>query len=145
MASVYETFWDHDTFAVVGHSAKKGFPLLTYRGLKDLDKTVIPVDPSAPEIDGDHAYTDFRSLPRSADAVVLEVPKEETRDWIVRAADAGIHDVWIHMGTETPEALEVAEERGLEALSGHCAVMYVTRGFTYHTLHKCFVKLVNRY
>ena len=36
MASSYETFWENRSFAVVGHTAKKNFPLLTYRGLKGL-------------------------------------------------------------------------------------------------------------
>ncbi|NIM63435.1 MAG: CoA-binding protein, partial [Acidobacteria bacterium] len=79
--SNYEDFWKHDTFAVVGHSTKRAYPILTYRGLKDLGKTVIPVDPSTPEIEGDHAYTDLAHLPRRADAIVIEVPREETREW----------------------------------------------------------------
>ena len=145
MTSTYENFWDHDSFAVVGHSAKRKFPVLTYRGLRDLGKTVLPVDPSAQEIEGDDTYADLESLPQPVDAIVIEVPKEETREWVARAVDAGIRDVWIHMNTETPEALALADEKGLIARSGHCAVMYVTPGFTYHSLHKWMVKLANRY
>jgi predicted CoA-binding protein len=145
MASDYASFWEHESFAVVGHSAKKNFPVLTYRGLKSIGKTVLPVDPTAQEIDGDRAYADLSSLPQAADAVVLEVPKEETAAWVAKVADAGIRDVWIHMNTETPEALELASERGLEVRSGTCAVMYVTPGFTYHAIHKWIMKLVGRY
>jgi len=56
MASDYENFWQHGAYAVVGHSKKRAFPRLTYRGLKKLGKRVFPVDPSADEIDGDRAY-----------------------------------------------------------------------------------------
>ncbi len=145
MKSKHETFWEHDCYAVVGDAAKQNFPRLTYAALKRLGKTVFPVDPTADEIDGDRVYRDLVSLPRKVDAVVLEVPRPDTRDWVARAADEGLEQVWIHMGRETPEALKLARERGLDVRSGHCAVMYLTPGFTYHTVHKWLVKLAGRY
>jgi hypothetical protein len=79
------------------------------------------------------------------DALVLEVPADETRDWVGRAADAGIRKVWIHMGRDTPEALALGRERGLDVLTGTCAVMYVKPGFSYHTLHKWVNQVAGRY
>jgi predicted CoA-binding protein len=145
MASNYETFWENRSFAVVGHAEKKNFPVLTYRGLKKLGKVVFPVDPSMDEIEGDKAFADLELLPEKVDAVVLEVPKEDTRDWVAKAAAAGIEDVWIHMQRETPEALALAEAKGLNARSGTCAVMYLTPGFTYHSVHKWIMKLARKY
>jgi predicted CoA-binding protein len=145
VASDYETFWENSSFAVVGHAARKNFPRLTYRALKQQGKVVYPVDPSADEIEGDRAYKDLQALPGKVDAVVLEVPKEETRDWVARAAEAGIKNVWIHMARETPEALALAKEKGLNARSGTCAVMYLTPGFTYHSIHKWIMKLMGKY
>ena len=145
MASDYETFWENSSFAVVGHAAKKNFPRLTYRGLKKLRKVVFPVDPSAGEIEGDRAYADLEALPEKVDALVLEVPREETRDWIARAAEAGIDDVWIHMQRDTPEALTLAKENGMNVRSGTCAVMYLTPGLTYHSIHKWIMKVAGKY
>ena len=145
MVSNYESFWEKRSFAVVGHTAKGSFPSLTYHGLKQLGKVVFPVDPSADEIEGDRTYTSLDLLPEKVDAVVLEVPKDETKDWIARTADAGIKDVWIHMQRDTPEALALAEEKGMNARSGTCAVMYVTPGVTYHSIHKWIMKLVGKY
>ncbi|MBW2229876.1 MAG: CoA-binding protein [Deltaproteobacteria bacterium] len=145
MPSTHEKFWDHHSFALVGHTARKGFPTLSYREMRAQDRRVYAVDPSVDEIAGDHAYPDLASLPEPVEAVLLEVPAEETRDWVVRAADAGIRHVWIHMGRETPEALAVAEERGLEVLTGTCAVMYLKRGLSYHSLHAWINKLSGRY
>lgn len=145
MASEHERFWSHSSFAVVGDSAKKNFPTLTYEALKQNGVPVFPVDPSVDEIGGDKTYADLASLPEKVEAVVLETPKEDTADWVRRAADAGIRHVWIHMTRETPEALALAEERGLDVLTGTCAVMYVKRGFTYHTLHKWVNQLSGSY
>jgi predicted CoA-binding protein len=145
MQSSYEAFWENGSFAVVGHTGKKNFPRLTYRGLKRLGKTAFAVDPSVEEIDGDPAYADLADLPRHVDAVVLEVPKEETREWIGKAAEAGVKEVWIHMARETPEALALAKQKGLNVRSGTCAVMYLERGLSYHSLHKWINKLAGKY
>lgn len=145
MASAHEQFWNHERFAVVGHTAAKNFPALTYAALKQQGKRVFPVDPSVDQVDGDPTWADLASLPEPVEAVVLEVPREETKDWVARAADAGIQDVWIHMNRDTPEALALAKERGLNAVSGTCAVMYLTPGFTFHSIHKWVNRLLGKY
>ena len=141
----YESFWENRSFAVVGHRARKNFPQLTYRGLKKLGKVVFPVDPSADEIEGDKVYADLEALPQHVDAVVLEVPKEETESWVAKAAAAGFKDIWIHMQRETPEALALAKAKGMNVRSGTCAVMYLERGLSYHSIHKWIMKLLGKY
>ena len=145
MPSENEEFWKNSSFAFVGHSAAKGFPTLSYGELKKQGKKVFAVDPSVDQIAGDKTYPDLASLPEKVDAVVLEVPKQETRDWVAKAADAGIRNLWIHMNRDTPEALDLAREKGMKVYSGTCAVMYVTRGFSYHSLHKWINQLLRKY
>ena len=145
MASNYETFFTNRSFAVVGDTATKGFPGLTYQGLKKMGRTVFPVDPSTPQVDGDAAYVDLASLPQKVDAVVIEVPKEQTEGWVLQAAQAGIKDVWVHQQTDTPGAAAVAEKHGVNLRKGSCAVMYVTPGLTYHSIHKWIMNMVGRY
>jgi predicted CoA-binding protein len=145
MPTKYEEFWNKSSFAFVGHSAKKAFPKLSYNEAKKQGKKLFAVDPSVKEIEGDPTYPDLASLPERVEGVVLELPKEETRDWVQKAADAGIQDVWIHMTREAPEALALARERGLNVLTGTCAVMYVKQGFSYHTLHKWINQLIGKY
>lgn len=145
MSIEHQQFWDHQSFAFVGHSAQKGFPALSYAEAKKRGKKVFPVDPSAREIDGDRCYPDLASLPERVEAVVLELPREETRDWVERAADAGIREVWIHMNRDTPEAIALAKERGLSVLTGTCAVMYLSQGFSVHALHRWADRITGKY
>jgi predicted CoA-binding protein len=145
MPTEHEEFWTNSSFAFVGHSAAKGFPTLSYGELKKQGRKVFAVDPSVEEIAGDKTYPDLASLPEKVDAVVLEVPKQETRDWMAKAADAGVQNVWIHMNRETPEALALAKERGIEVHTGTCAVMYVKQGLSYHSLHKWINQLLGKY
>jgi len=145
MRSAHERFWENESYAFVGHTARRGFPTLSYGEMRRQGRKAYAVDPSVQEIGGDRTYPDLASLPEKVDAVVLEVPPEETAAWVGRAADAGIRNVWIHMGRDTPEALALAEARGLHVVTGTCAVMYVKPGFSYHTLHKWVNQLTGRY
>ena len=69
----------------------------------------------------------------------------QPREYIRASADAGIQDVWIHMARETPEALALAKEKGLNTRSGTCAVMYLDPGPSYHSIHKWIMKLAGKY
>jgi predicted CoA-binding protein len=145
MASTYEQFWQHASYAVVGHSAKAPFPTLTYGALKKRGKRVVPVDPEATRIEGDKAYASLRDLPERVDAVVLEVPREETRAWLEQIAAEDIRRVWIHMKRDTPEALALAREKGIEVCTGTCAVQYLSDGINAHTIHGAIRKVLGRY
>ena len=145
MASQRQTFWERDSFALVGHTGKRPFPKLTYNALKRSGKTVYAVDASIDEIEGDRTFADLGALPTPVEAVVLELPKEETAAWVAKAADAGIKAVWIHQMTDTPEALELARQRGLEVCAGNCAVMYVRPGLSAHAPHRWIWRALGRY
>jgi predicted CoA-binding protein len=145
MASNYETFFNFSRYAVVGRSAAKPFPILTYRGLKKLGKQVYAIDPGAPGIDGQDAYPDLNALPEPVEALVIEAPKSETQDWVARAAEAGIKHLWIHMAHDTPEAVALAEQHGMNVRTGTCAVMYLKPGFGPHGLHQLIMKALGKY
>jgi uncharacterized protein len=145
MPSDHESFFTLSRYAVVGHSAKKPFPRLTLQGLEENGKTAYAVDPSADRIEGRPTYPDLASLPGPVDAVVLEVPKEESAAWVGKAADLGVKDVWIHQGRDTPEAASLAKEKGIRLRTGTCAVMYLKRGFSGHSLHRLIYKALGKY
>ena len=145
MPSDRERFWTATSYAVVGDTAKRPFPKITYNALKKANRSVVPIDPSIGTIEGDKAYPDFTYVDPTLEAAVIEVPKNETAAWVERAAAAGIKKVWIHMGTDTPEALAVAEKHGMEVCSGTCAVMYTVPGFTGHSVHRGIMKLLKKY
>lgn len=145
MQSEREQFWNSPSFAFVGHTTRRGFPRLSYGKCKKLGKKVFAVDPSVERVDGDQTYAGFDALPEPVDAAVIEVPRAETAEWVKKAADAGVKKVWIHMMRETPEAIAIGRERGVDVLTGACAVMYVDRGPSYHSVHKLLAKALHRY
>jgi len=146
MPSTREEFWNQSSYVFIGDSrGKRAFPKLSYEGARKLGKTVYAVDPAGGTVEGDAVYPDLSSLPGPVDAAVLEVPKEDTAAWVERVADAGIKNVWIHQQTDTPEALQLAKDRGLRTESGTCAVMYVRPGFSPHAIHRFVMKVTKKY
>ncbi|MBI3948373.1 MAG: CoA-binding protein [Armatimonadetes bacterium] len=145
MPSTREEFWEFARYAVIGDSRGKPFPRFTYRGLKALGKKAYAVDPGSEEIEGDRTHPDLGALPEAVDAAVIEVPRAETAAWVQRALDAGIRNLWLHMGSETTEALALAAEKGARVETGTCAAMYVNRGFSPHAIHRWIMKLIGQY
>ena len=145
MTSECERFWDAGSYAVVGHGAKRPFPKITYNALKERGRTVYAIDPEAAVVEGDQAFSDFGALPAKPEAVVMELPKDETAQWVAKAAEAGVESIWIHQMTETPEALASAKEAGMKVVTGHCAVMYNVPGFSMHAPHRWIWKLLKKY
>lgn len=145
MPSNYETFFTGQRFAVVGNSEKMNFPVHTYRGLKNLSKTVFPIDPNMNEIDGDRVYREINELPEKVDRIIFELPKNEMELWVSKACEAGIKDAWIHMGCDTNEAVQLALEKGINLRTGTCALMYVTPDPSFHSIHKWIMKILKKY
>jgi predicted CoA-binding protein len=130
---------------VIGHQGKRAFPKMTYEALKERGCTVYAVDPGGGTVAGDPTYPDLTALPGPIEAAVMELPKEETAEWVAKAADAGVDAIWIHQMTDTPEALEEAEKRGLTVHTGHCAVMYNKQGLSMHSPHRWIWKAIGKY
>ena len=145
MSSSREQFWTHGAYAVIGHNAQRPFPKLSYRGLTASGKKVYAVDPSGGEVEGYPTVPSLEALPGPVDAAVLELPKEEVPAWLHKLADAGIQRAWLHMKTDSPEALAAAKERNIELQYGTCAVMYVTPGVTFHSIHKLIMKATGKF
>ena len=144
MASDYETFFELQRYAVVGHSGKSPFPKLSYRGLKRKGKLVFAVDPDTQSVDSDRSYQSLDALPSPVEAVIIEVPQDEVLGWLQQAKAAGIQDVWLHTGRDTPDALDFAREHSMRLRYGTCAVQYLDGGFP-HRVHKLIRKILGRY
>ena len=144
MAAAHERFWTHNSFVVIGDSTNRSFPLLTCRGLKQMGKTVVPVDLGGKTVDGEQAIGRVEDLQTPVEAAVLELPKERSAEIVGRVAEMGIREIWIHQGTDSPEALEAAKEAGMTVAHGSCAVMYVNCT-SYHKIHRWLWRLFGKY
>lgn len=135
-------FFKSQRYALVGDSREKKFPKFTMKYLEEQGKTVYPVDLAGEEPGFLGSLAD---VPTDAEAVIIEVAKENTSAVVASALDRGLDRIWIHQMTETPEAVELAASRGASVYTGSCAVMYLAPTMSPHALHRGVWKLIGRF
>ena len=109
-------------YAVVGASANRAkFGNKVLRAYLQRGLEVFPINPRADMIEGRKAYPDLKSLPTRARGVSIITPPEITERVVTEAAEAGAAFVWMQPGAESPDAIRIARECGLEVISdGSC-------------------------
>jgi predicted CoA-binding protein len=145
MPSQKETFFEHQTFAVIGNTDLKAFPKLTLRGLRRMGKKVHPVDLGGRSAgSSEKMLSKVDDLPEGVEAAVVEVPRRATMDVVEQLNQRGIKNLWLHMQSDSPEVLDFCKREGIDVRYGSCAVMYTGAG-SYHALHRRLAKLFRRY
>lgn len=124
-AKAIQAFLDHPALAVVGVSRSgQGFGNAACRVLRAKGYRVYPVHWASPTIDGERCCAQLRDLPERVNAVLVVVAPSQAVGVVRDAAAAGIHHVWLQQGAESPEALRVGGELGLNIIAGECILMF---------------------
>jgi predicted CoA-binding protein len=125
---IIEDFLKEGPYAVVGASndrAKYGNRVLrayVHKGWK-----VYPVNPRESTVEGLQAYPDLKSLPETPRGVSIITPPTVTERVVVEAAQAGAKLVWMQPGAESPEAIRIAREQGLDVIADGSCFLVETR------------------
>ena len=111
--------------AVVGASrdrAKYGNKVL--RAYLQKGCKVYAVNPNVSEVEGLEAYPDLASLPELVHGISVITPPEVTERVVEQAAEAGIKNIWMQPGAESPEATNRAQQLGMNVIAGEaCALV----------------------
>jgi predicted CoA-binding protein len=132
-----EAFLALRTLALAGASRRGGkvgnhlLKELLARGLR-----VYPVHPQADRVDGVPCLPSLADLPAGVEGLVLVVPPPETERLVRQAHEKGIRRVWMQQGAESEEALRFCRENGMEAIHGHCLLMFLEPVGFPHGLHR---------
>jgi predicted CoA-binding protein len=131
-----DAFVHGKTIALVGISASgKGFGNAAYKELKNRGYRVLPVHPSASTVQGDPCWPSLARLPEPVERLLVVTPPAASESIVKNAAAAGIRQVWLQQGAESPAAIQACEDQGLQVVHGHCILMFLERpGF--HGIHK---------
>ncbi len=122
--SSVENFLSQKNIAVIGVSRNtKKFGNTIYRSLKKKGYNVFPINPNAEKIEGDNCYPDLLSLPEKIDAVIINVPPEETEKVVLKVNKAGIKRVWLQQGSQSEKAINFSQENGIDCVSNECILM----------------------
>lgn len=116
------------TFAVVGVSrSPEKYGRLVWNMLRQAGKTAYAVNASATLIDGQQAFADLDSLPEHPEAAVMVVPPTATEQSVRDCIRLGIKRIWMQPGAESPEAIRLCEDAGIETVAGGPCIMVLLR------------------
>jgi len=123
-----QAFLSGQRFAVVGASqdrSKYGNKVL--RVYIQNGRDVVPINPSATEVEGLTAYRDLASVPGSLDGVSIITPPAVTERVVADALARGITNIWMQPGAESERAIKLAEEAGANVIAGGPCILVSLR------------------
>jgi predicted CoA-binding protein len=123
--SKIQIFLAGQRFAVVGAStdrSKYGNKVL--RCYKQNNMDVVPINPTASEVEGLTAYPDLASAPGKFDGVSIITPPPITERVVSDALRLGIKNIWMQPGAESESAIQAAEGEGANVIAhGPCILV----------------------
>ena len=116
-------------YAVVGASndhVKYGYKV--FKDLLDAGYNVVPINPTEKELEGKTVYPTLTEAMEISPigVVVTVVPPKVTSKIMDEVLDLGIRFVWMQPGSEDEESIQIAEESGIEVVSGSCIMIEKT-------------------
>ena len=142
MDQAIQDFVNAKRIAVVGVSRDKtkfgntAFTELAARGYQ-----VFAVHPTAQEVVGARCYPNLSALQGQVDGALVIVSPQQAVPVLREAAAIGLKNVWLQQGAESPEALALARDLGLNLVARKCVLMYAPPVRSFHAWHRVFAKL----
>jgi predicted CoA-binding protein len=91
----------------------------------------IPVNPKEKEIEGVPCVASVTDLPDAVSSISVITPPLMTERVMEEAALKGIRNVWMQPGAESPRAVEICREHGINVIAdGSC--LLVVLGYREH-------------
>lgn len=139
-----EEFLKQKHIAVVGVSRGRGFGNMAFKHLKTCGYRVFPVNAAADTVEGEPCYKSLADITEPVDAVLTVVPPAQTEKIVAQCAERGIRHVWMQQGSESPAAVALCKEKGLNAVYRACIMMYA-QPTGIHRFHGGIMKLLRKY
>ena len=121
--SIYE---DYKTIAVYGMSSNPSKPSnFVPAFLESVGYNIIPINPTAAEIDGKKAYPKLMDIPDKIEILDVFRPSDMAlgvvQEAVERKKEKGdIYVVWLQEGIINDDAKKLAEENGIEFVQNRC-------------------------
>jgi acyl-CoA synthetase (NDP forming) len=145
-----QSFLNAKSVALIGASRdEKSYSRSLLRELQRVGMQVVPVNPSASEIEGLPCAAEVGEVqPLPQAALIVTAPARS--DGLIRdSVAAGIKIVWARGGagpkTVTAETRQLCDQRGVALIEGYCPLMFLPQAVFVHRLHAFLVRLAGRY
>lgn len=120
-----EDFLAASSFAVAGASQDRAkYGNKVFRALVASGRTVYPLNPTAPEVEGHPAFASIADLPVVPESLSIVTPPSVTRQVIQKAIAVGVKNIWMQPGAEDDQASQAARDAGLNVIDdGSCVLV----------------------
>lgn len=126
MRSSHEILQGARTIAVVGASRdpfKAGGSVPA--GLQRRGFRIIPINPYAGELFGEHVYRSLLEIPKDVQVDIVDVfrPSADAPEVARQAVAIGAKALWLQLNIRSDEARRIAESAGLEYVEDECTAV----------------------
>lgn len=140
VAEAIQRFMAQKRIAVVGVSReKREYSRRMFRDLLDRGYNLVPVNPSATEIEDLPCFARLADLATVPPAALLLLPKAALPQALEECRVAGVKMVWIPLqggkGAITDAHASVARDAGMTLIRGFCPYMFMDKTGFLHRLH----------
>ncbi len=120
-----QQFLAASTFAVAGASQDRAkYGNKVFRALVASGRTVFPVNPTTPTVEGHTAFPSVADAPEAVESLSIVTPPIATHKVVAAAIEAGVKHVWMQPGAEDEEASRAAREAGMTVIDdGSCVLV----------------------
>jgi uncharacterized protein len=110
---------------------------------------VVPVNPSAGEIDGRKCFARLQEIDPPVDGVLVMTKPAAAEAVVQDCAEAGVKRVWLYRatgaGAVSRKAVELCEARSIDVIAGGCPFMFWADSSFFHRVHGVFARLTGSY
>ena len=119
-----DQFLECRTFAVAGASADRAkYGNKVVRAYVQNHRTVYPINPRVPAVEGIEAVNSVVQLPDGVEAISIVTPPSVTREIVEAALRKNIRHIWMQPGAEDPEAVAMARSAGANVIADGACVL----------------------
>jgi len=141
-----DDFLFNKNIAIVGVSRKSSkFGNVIYKELKKKGYNTYGINPNLENIEGDKCYPCLKDVEQNLEGVVTCVNPEYTATIAKEANELGIKNIWMQQGSESEEAINYCQERGINEIHKECILMFAEPVKSYHSFHKWIWKVLGRF
>jgi predicted CoA-binding protein len=139
-------FIDLNNIAVVGVSRTgKGFGIAVYNHLKDNGYTVFGVNRKGGFSNNVKLYESLFKIEYTIDGIITVVPPAETEIVVQEAFDLGIKNIWMQLGSDSKNAVEICKEKNMNVVYNQCIMMFIEPVKSIHSFHRWINKITGKY
>ena len=145
-----QDFLAQKRIAMIGVSRNpKDFSAVLFEELRKRGYEMIPVNPNASEVLGQHCFARIQDVQPPIETALLMTASKVTDSVVSDCAQAGVRRIWMYRaggkGAVSPAGVAFCKEHAIDVIPGQCPFMFLPGAGGIHAFHGFIRKITGRY